>query len=79
MAAVCTGRVKEYCPYKDWSTQTAPKFCCFPPTTKNQTSLPCVLLSVSCFVLSLSDFEVCCDKIVMDKACGQGKGSVVWP
>lgn len=37
-----------------------------------------VLLSVSCFVLSLSDFEVCCgDKIVIDKACGQGKG--VWP
>ena len=36
VASVCLGRVKEYCPFKDWSTQMAPSSVVFfPPTTKN--------------------------------------------
>jgi hypothetical protein len=76
VASVCLGRVKEYCPFKDWSTQMAPSSVVFfLRPLKTQTSLPYVLLSVSCFVLSLSDLEVCCgDKIVIDKACvGRGR------
>lgn len=30
VAAVCIGRVKEYCPYKDWSTQMPPSLVVFP-------------------------------------------------
>lgn len=77
MATVCIGRVKEYCPYKDWSTQMPPKFCCFPPEQPLKTNFSTLCLAECVlFCFKFVRFEVCCgDKIVIGKACGQGEGA----
>lgn len=42
MAAVCIGGVKEYCPYKDWSTQMAPSSVVFPQPLKTKLLYLCL-------------------------------------